>query len=290
LLKVWTPTNNRRIWMLAINHRRLALQNVELRRGIAAAIDREDILNSVYRTEDYRNVHRALIGPFPPNSWATPQFGKEKGIALTNKDLAGGLLVAATSRGSIRLNLRYSEDDQRALRACAKMKEQIESAGGMNNGRLAIEIELKPVAGDKYFRMLLDDHDYDLAYCPFDYKDDLFWLGGLLDRNATAKGGRNFLGYLADGSNAQLDDNDLRLTLDEVRSHRDFRDKYRELTWKAHKKFLDRMPFVPLWQIDRHMILHHGLEIYWDDPGEKVRPDRIDPASVFTGVEGWRLK
>jgi hypothetical protein len=45
LLKVWTPSNNRRIWLLAINHRRLALQNVELRRGIAAAIDREDILN-----------------------------------------------------------------------------------------------------------------------------------------------------------------------------------------------------------------------------------------------------
>ena len=288
LVKVWTPTTNRRIWMLAINHRRLSLQNTDLRRGIAAAIDREDILNSVYRSPDIRNVHRSLTGPFPPNSWATP--AKAKDTTLTNKDLAGGLLGAATSRGAVRLTLKYLEDDPRNLRACSKIKEQIESAAGVNNGKPALEIDLKPVPADQFFRMLEDDHDYELAYCSFDFKDDLFWLGGLLDRNAGGRGGRNFLGYLTDGSNAQLDDNDLRLTLDEIRSHRDFRDKYRELTWKVHRKFLDRMPFVPLWQIDRHMVIHNGLEIYWDDPGEKVLPERIDPAAVFTGIESWRLK
>ncbi len=290
LVKVWTPTINRRIWMLAINHRRLALQNVDLRRGIAAAIDREEILNSVYRTEDMRSFHRAMTGPFPPNAWATPAKARGKGITLTNKDLAGGLLSAAVARGPIRLTLKYSEDDPRSLRACVKIKDQIEGLSGVSNGGPAIEIELKSVAGDQFYRMLQDDHDFDLAYCPFDYKDDLFWLGGLLDRTAGGRGGRNFLGYLADGSNAQLDDNDLRLTLDEIRAHRDFRDKYRELTWKAHQKFLDRMPFVPLWQIDRHMIVREGLEMYWDDPTEKVRPDLVDPASVFLGIESWRLK
>lgn len=290
LIKVWTPTNNRRIWMLALNHRRLALQNVDLRRGISAAVDRDEILNTVFRSDEMRNAHRALTGPFPPHSWATPEKAKEKGIPLSNKNLAGGLISAAAVGGPIRLNLRYPDDDPQALRACSKMKEQIEAAAGVSNGQPRVLIELKPIEGDKFFRMLIDDHDYDMAYCPFDYKDELFWLGGLLDRSASGRGGRNFLGYLSDGTNAHLDDNDLRLTLDEIRSHRDFKDKYRELTWKVHQKFLDRMPFVPLWQIDRHMVIHHGLDIYWDDPNDKVRPDRIDPSSVFTGIESWRLK
>jgi peptide/nickel transport system substrate-binding protein len=290
LLKVWTPANNRRIWMLALNHRRQALQNVDLRRGISASIDREEILNAVYRTDEMRNVHKTMTGPFPLNSWATPPKAREKGATLTNRTLAGGLLTGPVAAGHVRLNLRYADDDPRALRACGKIKEQIEAAAGMNNGRPALEIELKPIEGDKFFKMLLDDHDFDMAYCSFDYKDDLFWLGGLLDRSASGRGGRNFLGYLADGSNAQLDDNEIRLTLDEIRSHRDFKDKYRELTWKVHKKFLERMPFVPLWQIDRHMVVHNGLEMYWDDPSEKVPPDRLDPAAVFTGIESWRLK
>lgn len=290
IVKVWTPTLNRRIWMLAFNHRRPALQNVDLRRGIAAAIDRDDVLNSVYRTPELKSAHRALTGPFPPNSWASPAKARDKGNTLTNKDLAGGLLSAAVARGQIRLTLKYCEDDSRNLRACSRIKEQIEALAGISNGAPAVEIDLKPVPGDRFYRMLEDDHDYDLAYCSFDYKDDLYWLGGLFDRTAGGRGGRNFLGYLTEGSNAQLDDNDLRLTLDEIRSHRDFRDKYRELTWKVHKKFLDRMPFVPLWQIDRHMVIHSGLEIYWDDPGQKVQPDRVDSATVFTGVESWRLK
>ena len=290
LIKVWTPAINRRIWMLAVNHRRLALQNVDLRRGIAAAIDREEILNSIFRTEERRTAHKSLNGPFPVNSWATPAKAKEKGTTLFNKDLAGGLLGSAVATGAIRLTLKYSEDDPRAVRACGIIKAQVEAMAGVSNGRPTMEIELKGVPGDKFHRMLDDDHDYDLAYCSFDYKDDLFWLGGLLDRNAGGRGGRNFLGYLTDGSNAQLDDNDLRLTLEEIRSHRDFRDKYRELTWKVHQKFLGRMPFVPLWQIDRHMVVHQGLEMYWDEPGIIVNPDRVDPANVFLGIEGWRLK
>lgn len=290
LVKVWTPTINRRIWMLAINHRRLPLQSVDLRRGMSMAIDRKDILNAIFRSPDIKNAHRALTGPFPPNCWATPARAKDKGVTLGNKDLAGGLLSAAAARGQVRLTLKFCEDDPRNLRVCSKIKEQIEALSGVSNGAPAIFVDLKPVPGDKFYRMLEDDHDFDLAYCSFDYKDDLFWLGGLLDRTAGGRGERNFLGYLTEGSNAQLDDNALRLTLDEIRSHRDFRDKYRELTWSVHKKFLERMPFVPLWQIDRHMVIHNGLEMYLDDPSQKVQPDRIDPNSVFTGVELWRLK
>ncbi len=48
------------------------------------------------------------------------------------------------------------------------------------------------------------------------------------------------------------------------------------------------MPFVPLWQLDRHMIVSRNLEMFLD--GAKLNPDRLDPAVIFSGVEGWRLK
>ena len=50
------------------------------------------------------------------------------------------------------------------------------------------------------------------------------------------------------------------------------------------------MPFVPLWQLDRHMIVHKDLEMFMETPGDKLSPDRLDPATVFPGVENWRLK
>ena len=66
IVQVCTPTLNRRIYMLAINHRRLKLQNADL---CAAACrrpsDRETILDNVYRPGGDHTDHRALTGPFP---------------------------------------------------------------------------------------------------------------------------------------------------------------------------------------------------------------------------------
>src|SRR5262249_33263492 len=60
---------NRRIYFLAVNHRRTALQNEDLRRAIALAIDREGILTACFRAE-HKEFHRPLNGPYPPGSWA----------------------------------------------------------------------------------------------------------------------------------------------------------------------------------------------------------------------------
>ena len=289
LVKADTPALNRRIWMLAINHRRTVLQDVSLRRGLSAAIDRESILNVAFRTGGVKN-HRVLPGPFPPNSWATPERARKPEAALFNRDLANGLLSEATAKGRVELTLKYPEGDPRAELACSKIKEQIEEASKKANNTATVGISLKSVPVDLYSRQIDQEHDFDLAYVPFDYKDDLFWLGGLFDRSAGGMDGRNFLGYLVDGSNPAADDNALRIALDEIRAHRDFRDRVRDETWKFHAKFLGRMPFVPLWQLDRHLIVHKSLEMFLDDPNRSVSPSSTDPASVFTGVEFWRLK
>jgi hypothetical protein len=38
------------------------------------------------------------------------------------------------------------------------------------------------------------------------------------------------------------------------------------------------------------MVVHRDLEIYFDNPDAQTPPDRLDPATIFTGVEMWRLK
>ena len=50
------------------------------------------------------------------------------------------------------------------------------------------------------------------------------------------------------------------------------------------------MPFIPLWQLDRYMVVHKDLELYFDNPDVPVSADMLDPAVIFTGVEMWRLK
>jgi ABC-type transport system substrate-binding protein len=285
------PGINRRIWMLAINHRESVLQNADLRRAISAAIDREAILDEYYRPGKVRTLHKALVGPFPPNCWATPEKARKPENALFNKTLAGGLFAASASRGNIKLTLKYPTDDPRNGPACAKIKAMIEDATKKAPGDAPlVEIVPEGIDPDNFYGKLNNGLSYQLAYCSYDYKDDLYWLGSLLDRSAAVQGGRNFLAYLAEGTNPQTDDNDLRIALDEIRTHRNFRDKVRAETWKAHGKFLDRMPFVPLWQIDRHIIAHQGLEMILSDTGEKLSDKLIDATNVFNGVESWRLK
>ncbi|MCE9530442.1 MAG: hypothetical protein K8T89_04825 [Planctomycetes bacterium] len=296
LAKEHTLALNRRIHMLAINHRKTALQNVDLRRGLSAAIDRETILNKVYRPEGTKGRHAALAGPFPFNCWATPANARLLEGGLYNSSLAGGLLNAAIDKGPIELHLAYPQDDPLAQRACGLIKDQIEEASRDEASRKKadspprIRIIVDPIPGHEFHRKIEMKHDYDLAYCPYDYRDDLYWLGGLLDRTAADRGGRNFLGYLAVGSNPQSDDINLRTSLDKIRAHRDFRDKVVDETGKLHTHFLARMPFIPLWQLDRHIIVHQGLEMYLDNSGQKLKPEHLDPATIFTGVEKWRLK
>ena len=61
-------------------------------------------------------------------------------------------------------------------------------------------------------------------------------------------------------------------------------------TWDIHTLFNQRVPFVPLWQLDRSMAVHKDLEMYFDNPDAPVTADQLDPAVVFTGVEMWRVK
>jgi peptide/nickel transport system substrate-binding protein len=284
VIRVEKSQTNRRIHLLAVNHRRLAMQNEKLRQGLLTAIDRETILNDLFRKEGTKG-HQALTGPFPLECWATP-------VAARNTPLfkpgAGGLMAEALKE-PLDLKLLYNKDEAKGLAVCQAIKGQLEQASTMGSRQL-IRVEIVGLDADKYREKLYLEHDYDLALTSFDYQDDLFSLSEWLDPSAAGRNGRNFLGYLAEGSNPTDADRRFKRLLDDVGQYRDFNNQVKEKMWDLHAMVNQRVPFIPLWQLDRVMLIHRDLEISVDRPDVTIPASRLDPAVLFTGVEMWRFK
>lgn len=283
-----TPTRiDRRIHIVAINHRQTDLQSDKLRLGLSAAIDREAILKSQFRPGDEK-AHFALTGPFPVRSWATPPTARE---ATLFKPGAGGLMMEGLGNRSTSLRLTFLKDEPKNGLVCDAIKTQIEQASMSKAGKQLVTIELVPLAAKEYREKVLVEHDFDLTLTTFDYRDDLYSLASLLDPEASElRECRNYMGYLAQGTNPAEGDRRLRKLIDDNRQYRDFTKQVKDRTWDIHALFNQRVPFIPLWQLERYVAHHRDLEIYFDNPNAPVPPDRIDPAAVFTGIEMWRLK
>jgi peptide/nickel transport system substrate-binding protein len=289
LVRVRPAQTDRRVHILAINYRQLALQSDKVRQGLSAVINRDAILKAVYRFGDDK-AHAALTGPFPVKSWATPPTARD---APLSKPGGGGLIAEGLNNQPTRLRLTVNRDEPKAMAAAQLIKAQIEEGTKTKDGQPLVQIDLRELADAAYRIKLYIEHDYDLALALFDYRDDLYSLAGLLDPDAVGpdgRGGRNFLGYLTSGTNPTDADRRLRRLIDEAAGSRDFDKVVKQKTWDIHALFNQRVPFVPLWQLDRFMVVSKDLEMHFDNPDAPVTADQLDPATVFTGVEMWRVK
>jgi len=264
------------------------MQSADLRRGIAHAIQRNDILTSKFRDGDAVSLfHHSLVGPFPTGTWACPERAGE----LFRKQLAATLLSnRVQNQGPVKLSLKYPNNDLAIGLACSQMKDQIEKLSQAPGSEAKITIELIGLSPNDLRRHVEVEHDFDLAYYSFDYRNDLFNLGGLLDPAAAKTHGRNYMGYLANGAGADPSDRRLEQLLNELRIHRDFRGDLRGRYHELHRLFVDRMPFIPLWQLDRHMVVHRKVGIQFDGRDGEDLPTLLDPVTIFTQVQEWKLE
>jgi ABC-type transport system substrate-binding protein len=290
---VATAQNNRRVHILAVNHRRPHLQNKELRRGLSLAINRETILSNVFRGGKL-DYHREMTGPFPPTSWATTKNPDGKGTRLHDPNGAIGRLRAylAAPGAKPEVSLAYPDDDPLAARACESIKAQVDVLfKGVNDPKARLAINLDPVPPRELVRRVEEEHRYDLAYVPFDYPDDWhpFGLAAFLDPTAAGREGRNWLGYLDPATNPDAEDLRLGRMLAELRGHRDYAGALVPSVRKAHDLFNECMPFIPLWQLDRHAVVHTGLKIFVGDAAEPSNPRVLNPTVLFHNVARWRL-
>jgi ABC-type oligopeptide transport system substrate-binding subunit len=265
------PLTGRRIYFLAVNHRRGDLANLALRRAIALAINREKLLDDFFRSGLGKEVHRPLNGPYPPGSWACSTDPSLK-PDLFDPDRAKAQ-ADEFKKKNIRLSLKYPNDDEAVRGAMEALKVNLK-------GILGIEIDLHPMPPRRLRETVEEERDYDLAYYHHDYPDETYWLWPLLDAR-----GRNYLGY-SKGASLERD-------FREARNHRNF-DRVRTITHTIHRRFVQQeMPFIPLWQLDRHLVVHNDLQFY---DGVKSIPLGlgttlpIDPLRIFSTVEFWKLR
>jgi peptide/nickel transport system substrate-binding protein len=252
---------NRRIYFLALNHRNSVFQNEAFRRGLANAIQREAILNQCFRKDLGNSTHRALNGPYPPGSWA---FKPD----LKAYDTISAKALLEQAKGAraakITLTLKYPDEDPAVAEACQLIKTQIEDADP------SLTIEPMPRTPQQLHREVEIDHDYQLAYYSHDYPSAAFWLWPLFQLDGVHD---NFLGYKNDG--------DLEGLLRKLMGHRDFT-QFQKLAYQVHQHIFDKVPFVPLWQLDTHLVVRRNLQI----PGGPVG---VDPLAVFQDAESWVL-
>jgi hypothetical protein len=208
-----------------------------------------------------------MTGPFPPNSWSAPK--SNSAVPLVNRDLAVAKLRAylADAGAKTDLVLSYPDDDPRAATACSRIPMR----------DLLVRVQ--------------DEHRYDLAYVPFDYPDDWypFALGAALDPAAAVRGGRNWFSFLTAGTSPDANDQQLGQMLSVLRQHRD-PGKLVPLSMEASKAFTEILPFIPLWQLDRHTVIHTSLRIHVDDTNAPANPRVLNPTTLFQGVARWQLE
>ena len=111
----------------------------------------------------------------------------------------------------------------------------------------------------------------------------------VLDPAAAGRGGRNWFSFLTGGTNPQVDDQQLGQALNVLRQHRD-PGKLTYLASEASKLFNETLPFIPLWQLDRHTVFHNNLKVFVDDTTEPANPRVLNPTTLFQGVARWRLE
>ncbi|MCU0705759.1 MAG: ABC transporter substrate-binding protein, partial [Fimbriiglobus sp.] len=270
---VTTPT--RRVHILAMNHAIAGLQSADVRRGISLAIDREAILNEVYRAGTKH--HHALPGPYPVGSWLAPPSSKP----LFDRDLAAGRLREASGR----LTLLFPNDDPRAEAACRRIAADVTACSKLEvttEGVTPVELRLRVEHQGRY----------ELAYLPFDYPD--IWhahtLAAALDPTAAGGGGRNYFWYRTKGTVPSRADDGLTDALAELKTYRDTEGEVKKAGREVFERFNEAMPFAPLWQLERHLVINTGVKVFFDGRSKEVPYDQLDPITLFNNVSRWKLE
>ena len=289
-VKVTTATTNLRVWGLAVNHRRPHFHDPDLRRAISKAIDRELILNEVFRA-GRTDFHAALAGPYPPGAWCAPRPLGAAPPPLFDRSGAERLLTtalgAASSPGSV--SLLYPADDDQAKGACGRIAAMLQDAAKPSGKAFTVTPE--PVPPRELLERVEQKQAFDLAYLPLDYPDPFFplGLGSFLDPTAAQPGGRNVTGWRSAQAGKTPADERLAVLLDEARRHQDPK-KLTQLGEGIFTAANEAVPWVPLWQLDRHMVTSTAVRVRLPGKAEPVSPAVLDATTLFSGVGRWSVE
>jgi ABC-type transport system substrate-binding protein len=256
---------NRRVYFLAINHRKAELQNLEFRRALSKAINREELLDKSFRGPFGPQLHKAINGPFPAGSWAIhPQVAggpvNKKSADPFDPDVAKDAMEKLTKDQRFAapvLSLKYPNDDPALDKAIPALAEQIEKS------LPGVKITVERVNPWSLRDHVEKTHDFDLAYYHYDFPDDTYSLWPLFG------GEDNWFAFRNDAMALLLRDSVRFCDFDEVQKR----------ARSMHQVFDLYVPLIPLWQLDPLLAIHTDV---------KTVP--FDRHLVFTDIELWRLE
>lgn len=96
------------------------------------------------------------------------------------------------------------------------------------------------------------------------------------------------MGALVKQNNPSAEDETLGRLLAEARVHAD----PARLVQKGHEvftRFNEAMPFIPLWQLDYHMVVSTSLKLSFEG-GDVVQPRWLPVPTLFADVARWRIE
>lgn len=255
---------NPRIYLLGFNYRKPHLQRKEAREGISLAINREAIIENVFRGKT-KTHHAVLNGPYPLNSWGydTASFSQSPYASVQ----ASAKLRAAGSMPE--LKLAVLAEDIHGIEACKLIQADLKKVG--------INCSIKPTgAAELAVEMNKPVPEFDLLYTTWDYNSETLNLRPFVDVVCTNGNGPNFMGYQLP-PNPQ--DPALMRYLSNSLNNRELENARRQM-YSIHKHVMENAVFVPLYQLDKHVAVHRNLD----------KAERLHPVFVFDSVEKWVLK
>lgn len=257
--------DNPRVYFLAPNFRKPCFQNESFRKAIGLSINREGILNNVFRGQGTK-YHSILTGPFPNNSWASmPSLSANQVATYQTTQASNFISEAEKAPGFTRnLSLIYPLEDQQAALACEQIRVMVNDAI-----RVRLEVTGMPHA-NLVAELSKESPNFDLVYFSYDFPNEHLSIFPLFDRNSVSPAGQNFMG--------NSNDTELMSIFSRMQSRRDIGYIQRQ-QHELHNLIWRKMLIIPLWQIDRHVAVHRSLQF-----------QRLHPTYVFDDTELWRIK
>ena len=115
-------------------------------------------------------------------------------------------------------------------------------------------------------------------------------VGQFTGREAAGAGGRNITGFRSADTQPGDEERNLGSELEGLVAFRDFATQIVPRARRIHDAFNDCVPFVPLWHLDRHTLVHTGLKVYVDDAVAPSHFQVLNPTVLFQNVGRWRLE
>lgn len=255
---------NPRIYYLGFNYRKPHFQKKEAREAILMAIDRVNILSTVFRGKEVSN-HAELNGPFPLGSWAydTASFNQSPfaSVQAAGKARAAGNLPPLT--------IAVLAEDIHGVAACNLIAADLK--------KININATVVPTPASSLFvEMYKPAPGFDLLYTTLDFQNESLNLRPLLDVVGAAGQGANFMSFQVP---PMQQDPTLMRYLANGLNNRELENARRQM-FSTHKHVMENAILVPLYQLDKHVAVHRSLDRY----------ERFHPVFVFDGTEKWILK